>query len=139
MKFATIVSFASLVIGAIATTIAYAASYLTSEYNVALARAMLMLTATFYGALIFWDVHGLVLFEPATFKRRPRETLAGLSLAIVAIGVPRMYAEVFEIPLIPLPYWLGLAALLALTAYTLWRSTFDQTKLLAPFRTLITK
>ena len=100
---------------------------------------MLTLTATIYGTLVFWEVHGIILFEPTTFKRHPREALAGLGLAIVAVGVPRMYPEIFEIPLIPLPYWIGLAILLIVTAYTLWRSTFEQTKLVAPFRTLIAK
>jgi cation-transporting ATPase E len=126
-------------IGSVAMTIAYVASYLISNHNVVLARAMFTLTATVYGTLIFWEVHGVVLFEPITFKRRPREALTGLGLAIVAVGVPRVYPEIFEIPLIPLPYWFGLVILVIVAAYTLWRSTSDQSKLLAPFRMLMTK
>ena len=126
-------------IGAIATTLAYVTSYLISDRNVLLARAMLTLTATIYGTLVFWDVHGIILFEPTTFKRHPREALVGLGLAILAVGVPGMYRDIFEIPLIPLPYWIGLTILIIAAAYTLWRSTFEQTKLLAPFRTLIAK
>jgi cation-transporting ATPase E len=126
-------------IGAAAMTVVYAASYLISDRDITLAHAMLTLAATGYGTLIFWDVHGIVLFEPITFKRRPRESLVGLGLAIVAAGVPRLYPELFEISLIPFLYWIGLVVLIVSAAYLLWRSTFEQSRLLAPFRTLLTK
>jgi tryptophan-rich sensory protein len=57
----------------------------------------------------------------------------------VAVGVPRLYPELFEIPLIPFLCWIGLGVLIVIAAYLLWRSTFEQSKLLAPFRTLMTK
>ena len=126
-------------IGAAAMTVVYAASYLISDRDLALAHTMLTLAATGYGTLIFWDVHGIVLFEPLTFKRRPRESLVGLGLALVAAGVPRLYPELFEISSIPFPYWIGLGVLIVSAAYLLWRSTFEQSRLLAPFRTLMTK
>jgi cation-transporting ATPase E len=126
-------------IGAAAMTVAYTASYLITNRDVALAHAMLTLAASSYGTVIFWEAHGIVLFEPITFKRRPREALIGLGLAIVAVGVPRLYPELFEIPLIPFLCWIGLGVLIVIAAYLLWRSTFEQSKLLAPFRTLMTK
>lgn len=126
-------------IGAAATTVVYAASYLISNRDIALAHALLTLTAISYGTLIFWEVHGIVVFEPGTFKRQPRESLVGLGLLIVAVGVPRLYPELFEIPLISFPYWIGSGLLIVIAAYLLWRSTFEQSRLLAPFRTLMTK
>ncbi len=124
-------------IGAVALTLAYTATYLLSDRDVTLAQTVMTLMALIYGILVFWDVHGVVPFEPITFRQNPREAAIGIGVAIVTLAVPALLPGVFQIAPLPLPYWLGLTGLSAVSAFVLWRSTLEQTKLLAPLRVLL--
>jgi hypothetical protein len=126
-------------IGAVALTAAYTATYLASNRDTPLAQTVMTIVAVIYGILIFWDVHGVVPFEPVTFKHNRREAVVGIGVAIVALAVPLWLWQEFQIALIPLPYWAGIAALTLVTALVLWRSTFEQPRILAPLRALLTK
>jgi cation-transporting ATPase E len=124
-------------IGAVALTLAYTAAYLLSDRDVTLAQTVMTLMALIYGILVFWDVHGVVPFEPITFRQNPREAVIGIGVAIVTLAVPALLPGVFQMAPLPLPYWLGLAGLSVASAFVLWRSTLEQTKLLAPLRVLL--
>ena len=124
-------------IGAVALTLAYTTAYLLSDRDVTLAQTVMTLMALIYGILVFWDVHGVVPFEPITFRQNPREAVIGIGVAIVTLAVPALLPGVFQIAPLPLPYWLGLAGLSVVSAFVLWRSTLEQTKLLAPLHVLL--
>ncbi len=126
-------------IGAVALTIAYTVTYLASGQDVLLAQSVLTIMASIYGILIFWDVHGVIPFEPITFKQNAREAAIGIGVAIITLAVPVLLRGIFQIALVPLPYWIGLAVLSVVAAFALWRSTFKQTELLTPLRVLTAK
>ncbi|HLF25308.1 MAG TPA: HAD-IC family P-type ATPase [Anaerolineae bacterium] len=126
-------------IGAVALTLAYTVTYLVSNRDLALAQSVMTIMASIYGILIFWDVHGVVPYEPITFKQNPREATIGIGIALVTLAVPVLFRDFFQIAIVPLPYWIGLAALTAVVTFALWRSTFEQAKLLAPLHILMTK
>jgi hypothetical protein len=123
-------------LGAITLTLAYTATYLISNRDVLLAQSVMTIMASVYGILIFWDVHGVIPFEPITFKQNSRETVIGVAVAIITLAVPVLFRNVFQIAIVPLPYWVGMAALSVLVAFVLWRSTFEQARLLASLRVL---
>lgn len=124
-------------IGAIALTLAYTVTYLVSGRDVLLAQSVMTIMASIYGLLIFWDVHGVVPFEPITFRQNRIEALVGVGVAIVTLSVPLLLPSVFQIAVIPIPYWIGLIVLTVCAAFALWRSTFEQVRLLRPFKTLL--
>ncbi|HET7377825.1 MAG TPA: HAD-IC family P-type ATPase, partial [Anaerolineae bacterium] len=124
-------------IGAVATTLAYTVTYLTSGHDLMLARSMMTLMAVLYGTLIFWDVCGVIPFEPVTFKQNPREAIIGIFVAVITLTVPLVFHTMFEISAVPLPYLLGLAVLTLAADFALWRSTLEQSNILAPFKALI--
>jgi cation-transporting P-type ATPase E len=124
-------------IGAVTLTLAYATTYLTSGHDVALARTVMTLVAVIYGTFIFWDVNGVILFEPITFKQNRREAITGLLVGAVTLAVPFLLPRLFEIALIPTPYLIGISVLAILADFALWRSTLEQNNILAPFRSLV--
>jgi cation-transporting ATPase E len=126
-------------IGAVALTAAYTLTYLVSDHDVTLARSVLTMMAVIYGIVIFWDVHGVIPFEPITFKQNRREAIVGVGVAIITLAVPIVLPQMFQIAIIPLSYWIGIILLSIVSAFLLWRSTFEQTKLLAPFQALAVK
>jgi cation-transporting ATPase E len=126
-------------IGSVALTIAYTTAYLVSGRDTSLAQSVMTIVAAIYGILIFWDVHGVIPFEPVTFRHNTREAIVGIGVAIVTLSVPVLLRDTLQFALIPLPYWAGIAALSVVVAFVLWRSTFEQTKLLAPLRVLMEK
>lgn len=85
------------------------------------------------------DVHGGIPFEPITFRQNAGEAVIGMGVAIITLAVPVLLPNFFQIAVIPIAYWIGLAALTVVTAFTLWRSTLEQTKILAPLRALLAK
>jgi hypothetical protein len=111
-------------IGAVALTAAYTLTYLVSDHDVTLARSVLTMMAVIYGIVIFWDV---------------REAIVGVGVAIITLAVPIVLPQMFQIAIIPLSYWIGIILLSIVSAFLLWRSTFEQTKLLAPFQALAVK
>jgi len=123
-------------IGAVALTLAYTLTYLASGQNVLLAQSVMTIMASIYGVLIFWDVHGVVLFEPITFRQNAREAAIGVGVAIITLAVPVLFSSFFQIAVLPISYWIGLAALTIVAAFILWRSTLEQTKILKPLRVL---
>jgi len=123
-------------IGAVALTLAYTLTYLASGQNVLLAQSVMTIMASIYGVLIFWDVHGVVLFEPITFRQNAREAAIGVGVAIITLAVPVLFSSFFQIAILPIAYWIGLAALTIAAAFILWRSTLEQTKILKPLRVL---
>jgi cation-transporting ATPase E len=126
-------------IGAVTLTVAYAGAHLLSGGDTLLAQSVMTLMASLYGIWIFWDVHGVIPFEPITFKQNAREALVGVGVAIVTLAVPLIFRDVFQIAIVPWPYWFGLAGLTLISGFVLWRSTFEQTKLLSPLRVLLEK
>ncbi len=124
-------------IGAVTLTLAYTLAYLVSGQDTALAQSVMAIMALIYGVLIFWDVHGVILFEPVTFKQNTREAAIGIGIAILTLVVPVLFPNIFQMAVIPIPYWIGLAALAIVAAFVLWRSTFEQAKLLAPLKALL--
>ena len=124
-------------IGAVALTVAYTATYLLSGRDVLLAQSVMTVMASIYGIIIFWDVHGVVPFEPVTFRQNRREAIVGVGVAIITLAVPVLLRDVFQIAIIPPAYWAGLAGWTAVVTFILWRSTFEQIKLLSPLKTLM--
>jgi cation-transporting ATPase E len=125
-------------IGAVALTTAYAFAFLTSGRDLLLARSVMTMMAVIFGVVVFWDVHGVIIFEPVTFKQNAREALVGVLVALIAVVVPVILAEQFEAVPIPGPYWIFLGVLSLASIFLLWRSAFEQSKLLGPIRTLLT-
>jgi cation-transporting ATPase E len=124
-------------IGAVAVTIAYTATYLISNHDLQLARTMMTLMAVIYGTFIFWDVNGVIPFEPITFKQNTREAIFGVLVAIVTLAVPFILRDTFDIAIVPLPYLIGLGVLAIVADFALWRSTLEQSNILAPFKALM--
>jgi cation-transporting ATPase E len=124
-------------IGAVAVTIAYTATYLISNHDLQLARTMMTLMAVIYGTFIFWDVNGVIPFEPITFKQNAREAIFGVLVALITLAVPLLFRDVFDIVIPPLPYLIGLGMLAIAADFALWRSTLDQSNILAPFKALM--
>lgn len=124
-------------IGAVAVTTAYTVTYLASGHDLMLARSVMTLMAVIYGTLIFWDVNGVIPFEPITFKQNMREAIIGVLVAMVTLTVPFLLPRLFEIAPIPAPYLIGVSMLAILAAFALWRSTLAQSNILAPFKSLV--
>jgi cation-transporting ATPase E len=124
-------------IGAVAVTIAYTTTYLISNHDLQLARTMMTLMAVIYGTFIFWDVNGVIPFEPITFKQNTREAIIGILVAIVTLAVPFILHDTFDIAVMPLPYLIGLGVLAIAANFALWRSTLEQSNILAPFKALM--
>jgi magnesium-transporting ATPase (P-type) len=124
-------------IGAIALSTAFAGAYLLAGRDLRLAQSFLATVAILYGLLVFWDVHGVVLFEPITFRQNRREALFGIAIGVVAIAVPTAWPALFDMTPLPPAWWMGAIAISAAAAFALWRSTFEQSAALAPLRTLI--
>ncbi len=126
-------------IGSIAITLAYTLTYFLSNKDILLAQSVMSTMVLIYGILIFWDVHGVIPFEPYTFKQNLREAIVGLLVALIALIVPLLLPGMFQIAPIPASYGLGLVILTIGADFLLWRSTFEQTKLLSPIRALMGK
>jgi len=124
-------------IGAVTLTLAYTATYLLSGQDVILAQSVMTIMASIYGIVVFWDVHGVVPFEPITFKQNRREAVIGIGVAIVTLVVPVLLRDVFQIAVVPLPYWILIGVLAVLSTFALWRSTFEQMRLLKPLGVLL--
>ncbi len=134
-------------IGAVVVTLAFTLTYFASGhydvvlartvYDVALARTVMTLMALIYGTLIFWDVNGVIPFEPITFKQNKREAIIGALVGIVTLGVPLVFRSTFEMTIVPLPYLIGLGVVAIAADFALWRSTLEQSNILAPFRSLV--
>lgn len=124
-------------IGAVALATSYTVAYLTSGRDLLLARSVMSMMATIYGILIFWDVHGVIPFEPVTFKQNAREAIVGVGVAIIALAVPLVFWRLFETVVIPWRYWAFLGGVTLVSAFLLWRSTLEQTRLLNPIRALL--
>ncbi|HEY4689900.1 MAG TPA: HAD-IC family P-type ATPase [Anaerolineae bacterium] len=124
-------------IGAVTLTIAYTATYLLSGQDTLLAQSVMTLMASIYGIWIFWDAHGVIPFEPITFRQNSREAVVGVGVAIATLAVPVLFRNVFQIAIVPLPYWIMLAGLAVISGFLLWRSTLQQVRLLEPIRVLM--
>ena len=123
-------------IGAVTLTLVYAGTYLISGQDVLLAQSVMTIMASIYGILIFWDVHGVVPFEPITFKQNRREAAIGIGVAIVTLAVPVVFRNVFQIAIVPSQYWIAIGVLTVIVDFILWRSTFEQARLLKPLGVL---
>src|SRR5690606_33495331 len=49
------------------------------------ARSTMMVYLTLWGLLVFWNVHGINVFQPRTIVQHPRVFLLGLALTAVTI------------------------------------------------------
>src|SRR3990170_3411732 len=87
----------AVLIGAVTLTLVYAGTYLFSGQDVLLAQSVMTIMAAIYGILIFWDVHGVVPFEPITFKQNRREAVVGIGVALITLAVPVIFRDVFQI------------------------------------------
>jgi len=124
-------------IGAVALTTAYTVAYLTSGRDLLLARSVMTMMAVIFGVAVFWDVHGVIIFEPVTFKQNAREALVGVLVGSMAVVMPVVLVNQFDAVPIPGPYWVFLGVLSLVATFLLWRSTFEQSKLLGPIRVLV--
>jgi len=127
------------VIGGVSCTGAYTAAYFASGNNVDIARSVMTIVASLFGVLVFWDVHGVVPFEPVTFKQNRREATIGVIVMLIALVVPLFFPRPFQIEVLPWPYWAGILALATVDGFLLWRSNLQQTRVLDPIRALMAR
>jgi cation-transporting ATPase E len=126
-------------LGGVVLTIGYAAAYFASGRQETTARSVLAILASLYGVMIFWDVHGVVPFEPVTLRHNQRESVLGALLLAAALLIPLFYGWPFRIELLGPEYWLGIIVLSVAAAFALWRSNLERARWLAPVRVLLGK
>jgi len=84
-------------IGAVNLAIMYASVFFSAEKNpIETARSAVTMFIGLYGILIFWNVHGIEVFEPRTMIREWRLTVLGIVLAFVTMIVPFFLTDLFE-------------------------------------------
>lgn len=104
-------------IGAVAATLVYAVTYLSSGRDVLAARSVVLVFLTLFGLLVFWNVCGLNLLDPRTWPTKPRIFLAGLASATITILAAYILPQVLSfVPLTPMQWALAISVLLLLGA-----------------------
>src|SRR5690606_27207693 len=58
-------------IGAAAMSLLYAITYLGNNRDILEARSTMMVYLTLWGLLVFWNVHGINVFQPRTIVQHP--------------------------------------------------------------------
>jgi cation-transporting ATPase E len=82
-------------VGGVALTAAYILEYALGG-DLVMARAVFTFASLHFSTHVFWDVHDVSVFSPASLRKRPREFLAGLGLLIAGIGVPELLPGLFN-------------------------------------------
>lgn len=100
-------------IGAVAMAVVYAFTYLNNQRDLLEARSTMMLFLTLYGLLVFWNVHGVDVFEPRSIRQHPRVFLFGALLAFLTILAPYLFPKVLEF-VAPTPWEWGFTLLIFL-------------------------
>jgi cation-transporting ATPase E len=122
--------------GAILLSAAYVGAFEASGQHLALARSFLILVATTYGILVFWDTCGVTPTQPQSMRRRPWVTLAGLAIGAVGVAAPQVLPELFKAHVLPLEYWLVYLAGLLPVAWAFRRLVAGRVALTRPVRSL---
>ncbi len=73
------------VIGSVMITILYTVMYFASGRDTDNARSCLSLFVTLFGILIFWNVHGIDIFQPWTFVQRRGVAILGFLLMLMTL------------------------------------------------------
>lgn len=94
----------------------YTIAYFGAGSDVNAARSTVTLFIGLLGTLIFWNLHGVELFEPRSLIREWRITVLGLALTVLTMIVPFLLPDFFQF-VNPSPLlWLLMAAMFLLTA-----------------------
>jgi len=109
-------------IGAVAMSLIYGVTYLNNGHNLIEARSVMMLFLTLYGVLVFWNTHGVDLFEPRSLVDRPGYFLLGVALGIVTILAAYLFPTLLTFSPPQLWQW-GFVVLTFLVALVLVRAT----------------
>ncbi len=103
-------------IGAVHLAVLYAVAYFGSGQNVHVARSVVTMFIGLLGTLIFWNVHGVELFEPQTVRTHWQVVVLGLVLAFLTLLVPFLVPEPFAF-VAPSPMmWVLMLSVFGLTA-----------------------
>ncbi len=103
-------------ISAVHLAVLYAVAYFGTGSDVNAARSTLTLFIGLLGTLIFWNLHGVELFEPRTLLQEWRITALGLALTILTMIVPFLLPDFFQFVNPPPLLWLLMGAMILLTA-----------------------
>ncbi len=96
-------------VGGVVLTAAYILEYAVRG-DLVMARAVFTFVSLHFSMHVFWDVHDVSVFSPATIRKHPREFLAGLGLLVVGIAVPEILPGLFNSVRLSTGGWLiGLA------------------------------
>lgn len=86
---------ASGFIGSLAMVTLYLIVYLAYGRDMAMARSALTLFMALFGVLVFWNAHGIDIYEPRTLIENRRNVLIGLGLGVITIGLPYLIPGTF--------------------------------------------
>jgi cation-transporting P-type ATPase E len=105
-------------IGAVNLAVMYAGVFFSTTSSDATdsARSAVTLFIALYGTLIYWNVHGVELFEPRTMLHGWRITLSGLVLMFLTMLAPFILPDLFEFVPPTLLVWELIIAVFFLTA-----------------------
>jgi cation-transporting ATPase E len=112
---------ASGFIGSLAMVTLYLIVYLAYGRDMNMARSALTLFMVLFGVLVFWNAHGIDVYEPRTWKGNPRDLLIGLSLGVFTIGLPYLIPRTFGFIVPRLQVWalIGIIWVIAASALDL--------------------
>ena len=122
--------------GAILLSAAYIGAFQASGRDLALARSFLILVATTFGILVFWDTCGVAPTQPHSMRRRPWVTLTGLVVGVVGVAAPQLMPDLFSAAVLPLEYWLVYLAGLIPVTWAFRRLVTERVSLTQPVRSL---
>ncbi len=107
------------VVGAVNLSLLYAVVFFASDRSVYAGRSAVTLFIALFGTLIFWNAHGIELFDPRTWGRYWRIMLIGFVLTFLTMLAPFALPDIFEfVPPTPL-IWVLIVTVFLLTAATL--------------------
>lgn len=107
-------------IGGVAMSMLYGIVFFTGGRNLNLARSAVMMFIAFYGLTVFWNIHGVTMFEPRTIARYPRIFLLGLALLVFTVGVPYLVPQIIEYSALTPRLWLILLVIWLISAGALY-------------------
>ncbi len=121
--------------GAAVLTVAYIFGYVTSGEDVGISRSFLILFASAYGVLIFWDTCGLNPTAWRSYRSHPGIALGGLAIGLLALA-PQLLPEYFTASQLPPLYWLTFALAMPPIVWVFRRLVAERVGLIRPVRSL---
>ena len=122
--------------GAVLLSSAYIGAFEVSGRDLELARSFLILVATTYGILVFWDTCGVAPTQPRSMLRHPWVTLAGLVIGVVGVAAPQLLPDLFKATVLPVELWLIYLAALLPVSWLFRRLVTWRVALTRPVRSL---